>query len=189
MSRINISTIIIIVMSFIFLTIYSCEDSGSSSTITVPADFLPKQGDIEGWTKGSGTGDYLEASNQSSLYDIIDGGAEVYITHGFLEGVQQLYYGDILGAGQTLTLFITDQGDSTGAYNLFHDAFITPTSHSPLDYGDEGRLNEGLLFDYEIDFRLDEYYVRLTLNKEGMETEALQVLQLFASAVESNMEG
>ena len=187
--RIYIHSLITIALLCIILSICSCDSlNNSDSSVTVPSDFLPQQGDIEGWEKGTGLGDYMEASDQSSLYDIINGGAEIYITHGFTEGVQQRYYGNVLGNERILTLFIADMGDSSGAYNLFHDFAITPTSYSPKDFGDEGRLDEGLLFDYVLDFRLERYYAELTLRKEGTEVESLQILELFALTVESNIE-
>ncbi len=179
--------ITIISNSLILLT--SCEkEKNPTGSSAVPADFLPKNDDIQGWNKGDGQDDYREATDYSSLYDIIDGGAEVYINHGFIEGVHQNYYGSIQSSSKTLQLLIYDMGDSTNAYNLYHDPAIIPTSHSTQDFGDEARLDEGALFDYALDFRLDKYYVELTLNKEGNEVEALQVLRQFALAVESNME-
>ena len=163
----------------------SCdEDDDPSASIVVPSDFLPKDGDIEGWEKG----ETREADDYTSLYDIIDGGAEIYIDHGFVEGVHQNYNGSILSNNLTLELIIYDMGDTTGAYDIFHDAYVTPPSHSPQDFGDEGRLNEGLLSVYAIDFRKDKYYVKLSLMKAGIETESLQMLRLFASTVVSNME-
>lgn len=180
--------LIITVIFCCSLFLLSSCDKGKNPASSVPADFLPKEGDIEGWSKGSADDDYREATDYSSLYDIIDGGAEIYINHGFIEGVHQNYYGSIQGSEQILQLLIYDMGDSSNAYNLFHDPAIVPTSHSLQDYGDEGRLDEGALFDYVLDFRLNRYYVELTLNKEGLEVESLQMLRLFASAVESNME-
>ena len=179
----------------VFLMIFSlmiissgCEEKNDSTTsLTVPADFLPKQGDIEGWTAGTNPGDFLEASDYNSLYAIIDGGAEVYNNHGFTEGVHQKYYGSISGVEKTLSVLIYDQGDTTGAYELFHDPAIEPGSSSPLDYGDEGRLDEEVYFHHVMDFREDKYYVELEVNNEGVESEALQVIQLFASEIVNNM--
>ncbi|MBC8278096.1 MAG: hypothetical protein H8E46_07685 [FCB group bacterium] len=168
--------------------ISGCDESGeSTSSLTVPADFLPKQGDIEGWTLGTNPGDLREAADYNSLYAIMNGGAETFINHGFTEGVHQNYYGSISGIQKMLSVLVYDMGDSTGAAELFHDTVIQPPSSSPLDYGDEGRLDEGGLFDYTMDFRQDKYYVELSVNKEGVESEALQVLQLFASEIENNM--
>jgi hypothetical protein len=189
MPKLKSELIILILLYSTFTFIVSCKKDAQSPDVLVPSDFLPQQGDIEGWIKGSGSGDFMEATNQSSLYDIIDGGAEIYINYGFTEGVQQLYYGTVLGSAQTLALFIADMGDTSGAYNLYHDPMISPTSFSIFDYGDEARLDEGLLFEYVLDFRIDKYYISITLSKEASPTESLQIIQFFASEVEANIEG
>lgn len=180
-------TVFLVLFGLLIITFGCGKKDDSTTSLTVPADFLPKQGDIEGWTAGTNPGDFLEASDYNSLYAIIDGGAEVFINHGFTEGVHQKYYGSISGMEKTLSVLIYDLGDTTGAYELFHDPVIEPGSSSPLDYGDEGRLDEGVLFHHVMDFREDKYYVELEVNNEGVESEALQVLQLFASEIENNM--
>ena len=179
--------VLIVLFSLLAVTFGCKDDEKSTSTLTVPADFLPKQGDIEGWTAGTNPGDYLEATDYNTLYAIIDGGAEVYINHGFTEGVHQKYYGSISGVEKTLSALVYDMGDTTGAYELFHDPVIEPGSSSPLNYGDEGRLDEGVFFYSVVDFRKDKYYVELTVNNEGVESEALQILELFALEIVNNM--
>ena len=169
--------------------ITNCGKKTSDSQNHIIENFLPEQGDIEGWDRGTGTGDYMEANDYSTLYDIINEPASVFITHGFIEGVQQIYYGVIQEFEVNLRLFIADMGDSTGAFNLFHDSLMTPPSSTPVEYGDEGRLNEELLSVDIIDFRLEKYYVSLTIMREGSKAEVLQVLDQFATAVETNMGG
>ena len=185
----NIALILSILCGFC-LTISSCEEEESPNggngnpSLAVPADFLPTNEDIDGWDT---SGEMIEMQDGPELTDVINGGAEIYIEHGFVEGVHQNYTGTIQGLNKQLTIKIYDMGNSDDCTALFSDSRIIPPVNSPMNFGDEGRLDEGLLFAYNLEFRSGKYYVRLELDKSGVESEALSVIQIFASEVEYNI--
>jgi len=161
------------------------EDNGG--TAVQPADLLPADNEISGWTKGTGTGDYQEAYDQGSLYDIIDGGAEVYIANGFQSGVQQLYRGTIAAQQTTLYLFITDQGDSTNCANLLQDPNINPPGGAEVDsLGDEALIDRGLFYNV-IYFREDRFFAKITIDKTGDPEASENIGLAFAHNIDSNI--
>ncbi len=169
-----------------------------SDSLRYDADFDPfsvpledqRVGDEEvpGWELGTDPGDLQVAWDYNSLYEIIDGGAEVYINYNFQYAVQQMYYGQIGGQDEDLKLWMTDQGTPEDAQALFNDPNIAPFSWEPVTgIGEEARLDTGLLFDWALDFRRDRYYVEITLSKENDPDEALQVVLAFAAIADSNI--
>jgi len=144
--------------------------------------------EVPGWILGTGPGDLQEAWDYPSLYLIIDGGAELYIEYNFQYAVQQLYYRQISGLDSNLTLWITDQGTPEDAQGLYNDPLFAPPFTTPVDtIGEEARLDEGLLFDWSLEFWRDRYYVNVIIGKEHDPEEALQAAATFAEIVDENI--
>ena len=68
------------------------ENEGNVNTLLTPADLLPDDNDISGWVT---LGAYEEANDDNGLFDIINGGAEIFIDEGFVSAVFQIYRGDM----------------------------------------------------------------------------------------------
>lgn len=163
--------------------------SNSFNPFNIPLENL-RIGDqaVPGWALGTGPGDLQVAWDSTSLYDIIDGAAVTYLIHNFQYAVQQYYYGLVGDTLVALRLWMTDQGTPENAQALFHDPMITPFFYLPIDsIGQEARLDTGLLFDYLLDFWQDKYYVSITVNKEGDEEEALEVVLNFGAEADTNI--
>jgi len=162
------------------------EDNGGNTV--QPVDLLPSDNEISGWTKGTSTGDFQEAYDQGSLYDIIDGGAEVYVANGFQSGVQQIYRGTIASQQTTLYLFITDQGDSANCTSLFQEPTIRPPGGIAVsDLGEEALIDRSLLFDLALYFRNDRFFVKITLSKAADAQASENIALAFAHNVDSNI--
>ncbi|RJP79312.1 MAG: hypothetical protein C4524_05555 [Candidatus Zixiibacteriota bacterium] len=167
-----------------FITGCSEGDSPSGNDPALqPADLLPASGEISGWDKGSGAGDYGEADDQASLYALINGAAELFIQHGFEEGVKQNYFGSVGGAQTSLELFISGHGAAANVAALFEEDQIVPPGLTPWEMGDEAAIDESLPFHLAIHLRQGPFYTRVTIERGSDDTAALIVAQDFAAAV------
>ena len=168
-----------------------CEDDktdGNGDNTLQPVDLLPQDGEISGWAKGSGEGDFQEAYDEGSLYDIIDGGAVTYINHGMESAVQQVYQGTVGTEDADLYLFITDQGSAGNCENLFNESTILPPSGSVIDdLGDEALVDRSPLFQIVLYFREDSFFVRITIDKQSDPDAAENIAMLFARNVEEDI--
>lgn len=143
---------------------------------------------VPGWALGAGPGDLVEAWDYASLYAIIDGMAEVYISHNFQYALRQYYYGQIAGHDVRLTLWMTDQGTAEDAEALYQDPLIVPPAYQPIQgIGAEARMDTSLLWDYKLDFWRDKYYVSVTLNKEWDPSESWQAALDFGAEADSSI--
>ncbi len=129
---------------------------------------LPSENEISGWTvseKG------IQALAPSDLYKIMDGGATLYIQHGFRSFVGQTYKGPV---GKELDIHIFDQKTPQNARELYEDPFVKPSRMKDIsDLGDKARIDETPLFAYVIDFIQKGFFVRVIIQdrtEEGIKT-------------------
>jgi hypothetical protein len=93
----------------------STDGGGQGKTIT---DFVVKNGEIAGW---SYAGTAWTASNLSELTIYIDGMAEVYRRHGFVEAVHQEYQGTVDNLQAQIKLTVYNQNTGSNAVALYSD--------------------------------------------------------------------
>ncbi|MBU0520267.1 hypothetical protein KJ564_15165 [bacterium] len=147
-----------------------------------PADLLPASNEISGWEKGTDTGDYGEADDQASLYALINGYSELYIQHGFVEGVFQVYDG-IIGFAVEAEIYIGDHGSQSNAAELFDEEQVVPNSLTPWEVVDEAMIDETLPFHVMIHARADRFYIRVQVEKGNDDTIAQVTAQQFVTAI------
>lgn len=148
-----------------------CGSDGDGPELLEPTDLLPGDGEISGW---HWDGAPSEASDQSSLYDLINGGAAEFVERGFVSGVLQQYGGSIAGSSSTLEVFIADQGSPSNADNIYDKRaerlpFAVPfvDEHGECTFGDaeEARIDEATTLDSVIlDFWQDRFYIQVTID-------------------------
>lgn len=84
-------------------------------------DYLPVDDEISGWERDSSTQQYKIWNDDNhpneSLYDFIDGGADVYLNRGFREGTIMSYFNEGIEIGVT----IYDQTLADSAKVLYHE--------------------------------------------------------------------
>ncbi len=120
------------------------------------AAFLPADNEIPGWTRSEKV---LRAANDEELYRVIDGGATLYIRHGFRSYVGQSYKGP---TGAELEVHIFDQGDPQNAGDLFENPYAKPGRAKEIaDLGEKARIDETPLFCYGVDFVQKGFFVRV----------------------------
>lgn len=141
----------------------SCGGDDDSSLLE-PIDLLPADGEISGW---SWDGIPAEATDQSSLYNLIDGGAEEFVAQGFVSGVLHSYRGLLGGAVATVELFIADQGTPSNAKAIFDRRSDRLPFAQDITIGDadEARIDETVTFDSVVlDLWQDRFYVQASVS-------------------------
>jgi hypothetical protein len=157
------------------ILVFSILFPGSAWTETVPKSpekplgamtFLPADDEIPGWTRSEKV---LRASNEEELYRVFNGGASLYIQHGFRSYVGQSYKGS---KGTELEVYIFDQGTPQNAGDLYENPFTKPSQVKDIAaLGEKARIDMTPLFCYGVDFIQKGFFVRVIIqdrNEEGL---------------------
>lgn len=112
-----------------------------------------------------------------SLFELINGGAEVYHRFGFVQALATQYADD---DGRSISLEVFEMNDAEGARSIYSDK--TGGSGEPLEIGDEAAGE-----DYYLNFRSGRFLVTITGFDSEPETTA-GILQL-ARAVAQQLGG
>lgn len=157
------------------------EDGGK--TILNPVYLLPDNNDISGWET---IGAYEEANDYDSLYDLIDGGAEVFIDNGFVSAAFQIYQNCAGGACSDVQIHVRiyDQGSEANAKATYNKVF-TGIGVSWNETGQEARIDESGLASYSVEFWKRNMYVQVVIEEKS--DEALNIAKLFASHISSQI--
>jgi hypothetical protein len=164
-------------------------DDGTS--LVEPADLLPEDAEISGWYWD---GTPMEAMDQASLYDLIDGGAEEFVERGFVSGVLHSYRGALAGTVATMELFIADQGTASNAKSVYdRRADRLPFAEDiSVGYAEEARIDEATGLDTVVlDFWQDRFYVQATLEPRAAAPDLAQqtTIQFAENVSQAILEG
>ncbi len=119
---------------------------------------LPSDDEVPGWKRAE---KLLRASNQEDLYRIINGGATLYIQHGFRTFVAQSYKGV---NGTELEVYIFDQGTPKNTEELYANPFAKPTRIKEIpNLGEKARIDITPLFCYGVDFIQRGFFVKVVI--------------------------
>jgi len=154
-----------------------------NNTVLTPVDLLPDDDDISGWVT---VGAAEEANDFDGLFDVINGGAEVFIDNGFVSAAFQIYNECIAGVCSTalVHLRIYDQGSEDNA-RATYDKVGTGIGIPWNGAGMEARVDESGLASYIVEFWQRNLYVQVIIEEKT--DEALNVAKLFASQVSSEI--
>lgn len=141
--------------------------SGISADLTV---LLPPDGIPEGW---SGSGD-VKVFAGDALFSHIDGGAELYLNHGFVK----LAFKDYVKGDLEIRTEIYDMGSDEGAAGVF--GANTVGLETSAEYGSACSLD-----DYQIIFYRGRYYVSITCY--DVKEELQQAMAALAIAVDKRI--
>ncbi len=144
----------------------------TSSSLTSEArdirELLP--GDLSGWRISGETKLYTPAS----LYDYIDGGAELYISYGMKEVVSCIYERE--GTGE-IRVEIFDMARAEDAFGVFSHTRTTDEK----EFGQGSQYFTGAQV-----FWKDHYYVAITANDEN--DEIIKAIRLLAARIDQKIE-
>jgi hypothetical protein len=117
---------------------------------------LPADDEVPGWKRSE---KLLRASNEEELYRIFDGGASLYIQHGFRSFAGQSYQGP---KGKELEVYIFDQRTLQNAEELYEDPFTKPSRVKEMaNLGVKARIDMTPLFCYGVEFVQGGFLVRV----------------------------
>jgi hypothetical protein len=144
---------------------------------------LPKDDDIPGWKR---SGKILRASNDEELYKIFDGGAGLFLQHGFRSLVGQSYKGP---KGLELEVYIFDQETYPHAQSLYEDPLAKPSRSKEIaDLGNKARIDMSSLFSYGVELVQKGFFVRVVIqdkSEEGLD-EAISFARTIANRIGSS---
>jgi len=176
----------IVVLVFVTAAFQACKKDSSSSPEAAKAidAFLVRNNEIAGWTY---TGSGWVANNVSELTTYIDGMADTYQRHGFVEAAHQGYQGSVNSKSATLRLSVYNQSTKASASALYADPALgfvgaidwTGGAGDASHYARYGGLSQVLAF-----YR-NGYYVSLEMNTDT--EESLNVLKQFALNVDGKL--
>jgi len=125
---------------------------------------LPGDDEIPGWKRSER---FLRASNEEELYRVFNGGASLYIRHGFRSYVGQTYDGP---KGIELEVYIFDQGTPQNAGDLFENPYAKPSQKKDIAHlGEKARIDTTPLFCYGVDFIQKGFFVRVIIQDKTEE--------------------
>ena len=184
----NINILPILAYSAIFVLVLlslRCEkNTASSDQVLSIEDLLVKNNEITGW---SYDGARWLASSISELTTYINGAAEIYQRHGFIEATHQTYRGKIDNADRQLKLTIYNQGNESQAKATYDDPDIGLVG--ALDW-DNGAGEDAHYIRYSglsqaMTFYRSKYFVYLEITYDT--EESLNILKQFALNVDGKI--
>lgn len=171
-------------IGLVVLLIAGCGDDKKETTeppIRHPQDFLPQS--VSGLAKD---GAVRVATTATELQEIVDGGYQVYTSHGFRELAEQNYTGTVGGTQTSLLARLFDQETEANATALHADENINTGGCSPSGgIGDDARYCPSFI-SQSIQFRRGQYWVQLAIS--DVSPDGRTVLELFAQHIDSEIQ-
>jgi MauM/NapG family ferredoxin protein len=132
--------------------------SGGKPVRTGPAGLLPEPGAVAGVVAMGEISEYRD----ETLYDFLNGGAELYFDYG-IAAVASVEY--TTGEGEPVEVSVYDMGSPEGAFGIYSNM-----RYPGADFVAVG--NEGMLSASSLDFYKGRYYCRIVAFGTGPGTEA-----------------
>jgi hypothetical protein len=149
---------VFIVIAFFVFIYTSCRITSNVGAASDPADLLPIDNDISGFTK---KGSAAIMTDQQSIYNAIDGDAVRYIDYGFMEGVKQLYS----NGSVDIDVQIFNQGTQKNAEGIFRQFY--PTSAEPIIQPNSiVVIDHSLPSGYQILYTKENIFMRITTTQK-----------------------
>ncbi len=179
--KMRVSGLLIFGFSILFLGfVWADQVSEAPEKLLGAMRFLPGDDEIPGWKRSE---KILRASNQEDLYKIFNGGASLYIQHGFRSFVGQSYKGS---KGTELEVYIFDQGTPQNAEDLYENPFTKPSRIKDIaNLGEKARIDMTPLFCYGVDFIQKGFFVRVII--QDRTEEGLNVAISFARSISNRI--
>jgi hypothetical protein len=176
---------LLFVSLFAFWTLQCEKTATENNQILSIEDLLVDNNEFTGW---SYDGASWLASNISELTTYINGAAEIYQRHGFVEATHQTYRGKIDNADRQLKLTIYNQGNESQAKDTYDDPDIGLVG--AIDWID-GAGQEAHYIRYSglsqaLTFYRSRYFVHLEISYDT--EESLNILKQFAWNIDGKIE-
>ena len=157
---------------FILAAIITLQCSNKPSVQEGLSMYLPDLGEMSGW-KPVGNPQHAEGE---SLFELINGGAEIYNEYGFRRAIMHSYSNK---SDKSVNLEMYEMEDPISAYGIY--TFKISGNGQEVDFGDGGMLE-----DYYLNFRKGNFIVTLI----GFDTdrETKDAILTMAKSIETNIE-
>jgi len=180
--KMRVSGLLIFGFSVLFLGFaWADQVSEAPEKLLGAMTFLPADDEIPGWKRSE---KILRASTQEDLYKIFNGGASLYIQHGFRSFVGQSYKGS---KGTELEVYIFDQGTPQKAEDLYENPFTKPSRVKDIaNLGEKARIDMTPLFCYGVDLIEKGFFVRVIIQDKT--EEGLNAAISFARSISNRIQ-
>lgn len=176
----------LLMMALIGTLFLKCQkDTGNNNGALSIEDLLVKNNEITGWAYA---GNGWIANNGSELTQHIDGGSELFIKYGFLEGTFQKYTGTIDKIECEIDIYIYNQTTIDNVSALFDDADLGLSgaltwNDNPAGIKAKYYRNSGL--SQTMHFYRDKYLIELSISydSEG----SLNIIKQFAYNIDDKL--
>ena len=128
------------------------------------------------------------ANNVSELTTYINGAAEIYQRHGFVEAAHQQYQGKVDNANRQLRIYVYNQGNESNAKALYEDPDLGLSGAIAWTNG-AGDAAHNIRYGglaQTLAFYKDKYFVSLEIDYDT--EESLNILKQFALNIDGNIE-
>jgi len=169
---------------FVLSEIDSIIFSENTSAISTE-DLLLKDNEISGW---SYTGARWVANDFAELTIYINGMAEIYQRHGFVDAAHQSYQGSINNFDCQISLTIYNQGSETNALATYEDPDVGLGEAVDWNNG-AGQAAHYIRYNglsQALTFYRGQYFVYLVINTDS--DESLNTLKQFALAIDGKIQ-
>lgn len=140
------------------LLLSQCRISKDPGAGADPTDLLPLDNDISGYTQ---KGSAAVMTDEQSIFNAIDGGAQKYIDYGFQEGVSQEYSNGSID----IDVQIYNQGTQTNAQDLYQ--YFFPTAPEILSTANPMVVvDNSLPSTYQILYTKESIFMRITTTEK-----------------------
>jgi hypothetical protein len=172
-----VSGLLLFIFSILFFGFaWSDQVSQRPEKLIALMTLLPEDDEIPGWKRSE---KLLRASTEEDLYRIFNGGASLYVQHGFHSFVGQSYQEP---KGTELEVYIFDQGTPQTAEDLYENPYAKPSRMREIaDLGKKARVDMTPLFAYGVDFIQKGFFVRVVVQDKT--EEGLKAALSFARSI------
>ena len=144
------------VLGILYCGLLSGLGSGcGSSADHSPTGMLPANNEVAGWVR---VGTPTVISNDTDLYNQIDGGAPKYIDRGWVGSAYAEYSQD----GISMQVAIHDMGSDANAQSLF--SYELPASNQPIQGNSNSVLDTGLPAAYASESILGRFVIEVSID-------------------------
>ncbi len=162
-----------LVLLLVLVTVQCAKEPEQAIETTEPEALMSAAVALDGWQLEEDPLVYVG----DSLFELINGGAELYHQLGFVQALAAEY---VDAEGRAISLEVFEMGDAEGAKNIFTEK--AGGSGEPADIGDEAAIES-----YYMNARIDSYLITIT-GFESDEATTAGILEL-AKAVVSALGG
>ena len=176
-----LSTGLLVLISLLILFCEKKNPTNNEGILSIE-DLLVKNNEITGWTYA---GQGWVANNIPELTTYINGEADIYQRHSFVEAARQGYQGKIDNANRQMILTIYNQGNENNVRALFEDEDLGMTA--AINWNGAGKSAHYVRYGLSqvLAFYRGAYFVLLEINYDT--DESLNILQQFALNVDGKM--